>query len=411
MTPEALLDHFRPGAVIYIPGGVGELACLHDLLAGEPDRMQGVTLVSGLIPGINDFDYAALHAEARLRVFMMSGALRGSFEAGRVELMPLAYTDTAAYLAALQPDLAILHVTPPQDGLCAFGVSTDFGPIVAASARKRIGIVNRRMPRPTLGATLPVEALDGVLEIDEPIRTYAEPPPTPEVEALAAYVARLVPNGAVVQTGIGAAPTAVWRALERHEGLTLRSGMVTDGFLRAYQAGAVVERGHLAGIAMGGQPLLDWLDGQDKLAFADVFATHGAEALGGVANFTAINSALEVDLFGQTNLEWQGGRPISGVGGAPDFVRAARRSPGGRAIAALPSTARGHSISRIVPRLTMPTVSLARSEADTVVTEYGVAELRGLSQEDRAQALIAIAHPDHRGDLATQWRRQTSPPA
>jgi acyl-CoA hydrolase len=174
-----------------------------------------------------------------------------------VDLIPLTYTDNAAYLARLQPDLVLLHLTPPVNGLCSFGISADFGPIVAASTRKRIWVINRFMPRPRLGSALSVEALDATLEIDEPIRTFTEASPTPEVEALAAHVARLVPNGVAVQTGIGAAPAAVWKALQRHEGIILRSGMVTDGFLRAYQAGGMAERGHVAGIALGGKPLLN----------------------------------------------------------------------------------------------------------------------------------------------------------
>ena len=404
ITPAAVLEHFRPGAVIYIPGAVGELDFLRGLLAADPGRLAGVTLVSGLVPGMNDFDYAGLNADARLRVFMLSGALRGSFDAGRVELMPFAYTDTAAYLEQLQPDLAILHLAPQRDGDCSFGVCADFGPIVARNARSRIGVLNTAMPVPGFGPTWPMAKLDAVVEIDAPFRTYADPPPGDDLLALAAQVATLVPNGAAVQTGIGAAPAAVWRALTGHEGLRLRSGMVTDGFLQAYKAGAMTAGGHVAGVAYGGAELLDWLDGQDRLTFADAFATHGPEALAEVTGLIAINSALEVDLLGQVNLEWQGGRLISGVGGPPDFVRAARRSPGGRSILALPATAKGGTISRISARLNAPAPSLARSDLDTVITEYGVAQVRGLSLDRRAAALIAIAAPAHRESLVAAWR-------
>jgi len=403
VLPEAILDHFRPGVTIYIPGGVAELAFLRDLLIAHPERLDGVTLVSGLIPGINRFDYAGLHPGARLRVFMMSDALQASFAAGRVEVLPLAYTGTAAYLAALQPDLAILNLTAPQDGLCSFGVSADFGPIAARSAKARIGVLNAGMPRPAVSPTIALSSLDAVVEIDAPLPMFGDPAPTPETEALARIVAELVPDGAVVETGIGAAPAAVWRALHGHKGLRLRSGLISDGVLEAWKAGAMAERGHVAGIAYGGADLHAWLEGQDRVAFADVFTTHYPDPAD-PAPFMAINSALEVDLFGQVNLEWRAGRWVSGVGGAPDFTRIARASSGGRSIVALPSTAASGSISRIVGRLTTPTVSLPRTEIDTIATEHGFADLKVLGPDRRAEALIAVAAPEHRPALSDAWR-------
>ncbi len=402
IRPEAILDHFRPGATIYIPGGVAELGVLRELLIAEPDRLDGVTLVSGLIPGINSFDYAGLHPGARLRVFMMSDALRASFAAGRVEVLPLAYTGTAAYLAALQADLALLHLTPPEDGVCRFGAAADFGPIAARSARARIGMLNTGMPRPAVSPGVALSDLDAVVEIDAPLPTFADPAPSPALEALARGVADLVPDGAVVETGVGAAPAAVWRALHGHRNLRLRSGLVTDGVLQAWRAGAMAGRGHLAGIAYGSADLHAWLDRQDRVAFADVFTTHLPDPTD-PAPFMAINSALEVDLYGQVNLEWRAGRWVSGVGGAPDFTRIARASPGGRSIVALPSTA--GAISRIVARLETPTVSLPRTEVDTIATEHGVADLKPLDPDRRAEALIAIAAPAHRAALADAWRR------
>jgi acyl-CoA hydrolase len=140
------------------------------------------------------------------------------------------------------------------------------------------------------------------------------------------------------------------------------------------------------------------------VAFASTAQTHQHNALAALERFTAINSALEIDLFGQANLEWRDGRLISGVGGAPDFMRAALSSRGGRAIIALPASAQSGSVSRIVPTLSSPTVSLARNEADTVITEYGVAELKYRSIDQRAEALIAIAEPVHRERLTSSWR-------
>ena len=141
----------------------------------------------------------------------------------------------------------------------------------------------------------------------------------------------------------------------------------------------------------------------ETFEFADATETHGAAALAGVERLHAINSALEVDLFGQANVEWLGGRRESGLGGGPDFAMAARRSGGGRGILALPSTAGGGAVSRIVARLDPDALSIPRNETDLIVTEHGVADPRGAGPDARAHALIAIAAPAHRGRLAGQW--------
>jgi acyl-CoA hydrolase len=185
----------------------------------------------------------------------------------------------------------------------------------------------------------------------------------------------------------------------------VHSGIVTDDVRTLCDAGALSsEPVHRAGIAYGSGEFYRFLEHSDLIEFAPIPGTHGCAALTARERFTAVNSAVEVDLLGQANLEWQGGRLISGVGGAPDFVRAALRCPGGRSIIALASTTKGGTISRIVPKLHTPSVSIPRYDADTVVTEYGVAELRYLSDDDRAQALIAIAAPAHRPSLVEQWQ-------
>ncbi|HEY2178992.1 MAG TPA: acetyl-CoA hydrolase/transferase C-terminal domain-containing protein, partial [Caulobacteraceae bacterium] len=178
--------------------------------------------------------------------------------------------------------------------------------------------------------------------------------------------------------------------------------MVTDGYGALDEAGALAsDRDHITGLAYGSPEFMVWA--ARRLVFADATVTHGATSLAQISRLWAINSALEVDLFGQGNIEWREGALVSGLGGAPDFARAARLSEGGRAILALPATAAGGRISRIVPRLTAPTVSLPRDDVDLVITEHGVADLRGASLEARAQALIAIAAPRHQADLERAW--------
>ena len=399
----ALLDEFRPGRSIYIQGGVGEPLALRTILASAPEVLKGVMLTSCLLPGMNEFDYASLHPEARLTTFMLPAASRDSFKTGRVEVRPMAYSQIAAYLAAASFDLAIFQVSlPDEDGWCSFGPCADFPEIVFHKAHRRAAFVNSRLPRVVRGPRVRLEAIDLAVEAPGPFITAAEDIPGRDLRAIAGLVAGLVPDGAAIQTGIGGAPAAVVSSLNHHRRLTVRSGMVTAGYQALAASGALMQGGsHLTGLAIGSEAFMTWA--AEAFTFADARTTHGAESLASTPRFTAINSALEVDLFGQVNLEWREGRLFGGLGGAPDFARAAARSSGGRAILAFPSTAREGSISRIVPRLSGPTISLPRDDADLIVTEEGVADLRGASTEERARRLIAVAAPSHREALARAW--------
>jgi acyl-CoA hydrolase len=399
-----VLAEFRPGASIYIQGAVGEPLALRGILRDDPAVLAGVRLTGCFLPGINAFDYAALHPEADLETFLLPPAMRASFEAGRVRMAPLPYSQIAArYLEGPAPDLAILQITPPDaQGLCSFGPCADFAPLVWPRAARRLAFINARLPRARRGPTIPLAAVDVAVEAEGAFITGDEGAPTAEQRAIAERIAGLIEDGACIQSGIGGAPAAAVATLTSRRGLIVRSGMVTQGYRMLADAGALAPRArHVAGMAYGSEAFMRWA--AEALIFADARITHGAASLAGIKGLMAINSALEVDLFGQANIEWREGRLVSGLGGAPDFARAARRSPGGRAILAMPASAAGGSVSRIVPRLASPSVSLARDDTDLVVTEHGVADLRARSIDDRAEALIGIAAPTHRDRLANTW--------
>jgi acyl-CoA hydrolase len=401
----SLLELLTPGRSIYLPGASGEVIALAQALAAEPERMSGVEVTSALVPGINRFDYAALDASARLITFLLPPALRSSFEAGRVCVLPIAYSAIARYLGSRPRfDVAVAHVAPPNDeGRCSLGIASDFSPIAWKNATFRVAVINSSMPRILRGPTITASDADLIIEVDSPLLEAPAATENQILSTIAAQAANFVTDGATIQVGIGGAPAKIWSALTSHRGLIIASGMISDEVRMLDESGTLADCGHQTGVALGSLQFYRWLAETDRVEFATTVETHDVLALAKRKHFTAINSAIEVDLFGQANLEWQSGRLSSGVGGAPDFTRGAALSQGGRSLILLPSTAKGGAVSRIVARIDAPTVSVPRSEIDVVVTEFGTAELRNKSQDERAAALIGIAAPEWREKLALDW--------
>jgi acyl-CoA hydrolase len=403
LPAEAALDELAPGARVYVGAASVEPLAFCEALAADPDRAAGIEFLGGMVPGVNAFDYAGLHPDARLTTILLPPAAKRSFAEGRVRLAPLSYSAFAGYLVRRPPDLVVIQVAPPDaQGRCSLGPCADFAPLLWRLARRRIAFVNPSLPRPAGGWTVAADEIDVAAACDHPPIALAPARPGPEMAAIARHAAALVQDGAAVQLGLGGAPAAIVAALTDRRGLRLHTGLASDELLALSAAGALAPEGHRVGVAIGSPVLYDWLCGQPQVRFAPTTQTHDAAALMQVQGLRAINSALEVDLFGQANLEWRSGELASGVGGAPDFLRGARLSPGGLSIVALPATAKGRS--RICARLQAPSVSVPRSEIDVVVTEHGAAHIRDLSLDERAEAILSIAAPEHRARIAEQWR-------
>jgi 4-hydroxybutyrate CoA-transferase len=207
-----------------------------------------------------------------------------------------------------------------------------------------------------------------------------------------------------LQTGIGAIPAAILSQLTNKNDLGMHGGLIDDGGMALIQSGNLtgsrkrIDTGrHITGMALGSDQLMQWLATRRDVVFRGANHTHEVSVIRQLEGFVSVNSAVEVDLFGQVNAEVAGGRQISGTGGSVDFMRAAKASKGGRSIVAMNATARGGSVSRIVPNVEM--VTALRTDVDTVVTEYGVAQIKDLPNAARAQALIEIAAPQFRDEL------------
>ncbi|MGV8959816.1 MAG: acetyl-CoA hydrolase/transferase family protein [Stenotrophomonas sp.] len=403
LDADTFFDFLAQGPEIHAPGCAGHSLLFESWLKAAPERAAGLRFTGVHIPTVNTFDFAGLHPQTRQRTIFLSGDLRNSWLDGRVDYLPLTYSATWRWLRDVAHfDTVLVQVAPPDaDGNCSLGVACDFTPAVWPRATRILAHVNPRMPR-TGGPGIPWARITAAVECDMPLLDIPDPPGDRAMDAVAEQVATLVEDGATLQLGLGRLQSAVLRAVRERRNLRIHSGMVSDGLLGLFESGALsaAPDAVVAGVALGTEALYSAVAG--RVRFREVGHTHDHGVLGSIPKLTAINSALSVDLLGQVNGEFLSGRQLSGVGGLPDFLQGARQSAGGRGIIALPaSTPKGES--RIVPMLPSGPVSLARVDADCIVSEHGVADLRHLDVHARAHALIAIAAPEHREALASSW--------
>lgn len=324
---------------------------------------------------------------------------------GRLEVLPLHYGALGAAFANgdMRADVVLIQLACGPQGYAA-ALANDYVLAAARRARWVIAEINRRAPW-CRGAELDTAIrLDVVVETDRDL-VALEPAAIGEAErAIARYIAGLVPDRATLQVGIGAIPDAALSELAGHRDLGVHSGMIGDRVAALVENG-VVTNAHksvdpgltVSNTAFGTSRLCRFIDDNPAVRLMPASHTHSPSVLAAQDRMIAINAAIQVDLTGQVNAELADGAPVGGVGGLADFTRGARAAQGGQAIVALRSTDRSGAVSRIVPRVAA--VTLARSDADTVVTEHGVARLAGLGLTERARALIAIAAPQHREAL------------
>ncbi|MDX9999537.1 MAG: acetyl-CoA hydrolase/transferase C-terminal domain-containing protein [Phenylobacterium sp.] len=397
----------RPGDMVVWTPGAGEPVSLIERLLDQRHEIGPFRIfLGGSYSGVVRPEHADV-----VRLFGLGGigANRALCRAGVMDVVPCAYSELPWLLTEgpLAADVVLAGAAlPDETGRLGFGAACGYVAAPLATARTVVVEVNARAPRTRSRAGF--SRADVVVEVDRPL--VAQPAGAPdEIEArIAARVAELIPDGATVQLGVGKLPGAVLGALRGHRNLGLHTGIVGDEAIALIEAGVITNalKPELPGISvtgslLGTEALYRFADGRRDLSMEPVEFTHAHKVLAALPRFTAINSALEVDLTGQVGAELVDGAFVGAVGGQGDFVRGALASEGGRSIIALPSrTRRGEP--RIVAALASGTVTTPRADADLVVTEHGVAELRGQPIAERARRLIAIAHPDDREALERQ---------
>lgn len=391
------------GQRIFVGASSNEPAGLLEALVGQ-DVPSDLEFIQFPVGGMNTFDFTALDDTARVTTFFMTPTLARAADPRRVRFLPMQMRSVFDYVAR-HVDVALLQVALDRQGVLRLGPNVDFVDAALERAELVIAELNHGIVAPAGCPMISKSRIDYLVETE---RAPAELPPRridAAAETIGGHVAGLIEDGDCIQTGIGAIPAAILARLSDRSDLGLHGGLIDDAGRALIEAGNVtgarkpVDTGlHVTAMALGTHPLYEWLADRPDVVFRGANHTHEVAAIRRLPNFVSVNSAVEVDLYGQMNAEFAGGRQISGTGGSVDFMRAAKASPGGRSIVAMNATARGGTVSRIVPRVEL--VTALRTDIDIVVTEFGVAHLKHLPLAARARALVEIAAPGFRDELA-----------
>ena len=399
--------HLRADDVVTWPQGTGEPLGLTRRLVEQRHALPPLEIFVGMTTSKT---LSPEHADRfRFRVLNGAGSTRRLTVANVADIVPCYVSAVPALVrsGAIRVDVLLLRVKPhPQPGYFTVGVMADFVPALVAAARCVIGEVDPRLPVTAQDALVAASDIDVLTECDADEILLPDPEPDDVDRLVARHVAARIPDGATIQVGVGGLPVAVCRALDQHRDLGVHSGVISDVIVDLVEQGVVtnarkgIDAGRtVTGGLFGSRRLIDYADGNDAIEMRSSEYTHSQQVLARVQNLYAINSGVEVDLTGNVNSEIAAGRYLGAIGGQLDFVRGAFASPGGRSIIALASTTPDGKHSRIVASLEGRPVTTPRADVDLVVTEYGVADLRGRSFGERAERLRAIAHPSFRDRL------------
>jgi len=410
------VQNIKSGDRVVVGHACGEPAAVVEAMVARVAELRNVEIVHMVAMGPAKYAQPGMEQSFRHNALFVGGSTRKAVEEKRADYTPCFFSEIPRLFRnrILPVNVALIQITPPDDaGFCSYGVSVDYTKVAAESADVVIAQMNSLLPR-TGGARIHLDAINYIVEADRPVIELAPPAIGDEERAIGENVARLIPDGATLQLGIGAIPDAVLLFLKDKKDLGIHSEMFSDGVVVLAENGVVTNRKKtintgkfIATFLMGTKKLYDFVHNNPDVELHPVDYINDPYIIGQHENMVSINSALQVDLMGQVNAEMIGSRQFSGIGGQVDFVRGASRSPGGKSIIALPSTAAGGKISRIRCELDRgAAVSTSRNDVHYVVTECGIAELRGKSLRERAKALIAVSHPAFRDQLAAEAREK-----
>ncbi|MDY6222209.1 MAG: acetyl-CoA hydrolase/transferase family protein [Candidatus Alectryocaccobium sp.] len=409
MPVEEAIKLVKSGDRVVLGHAVGIPTYITDAMVDHKEDYTDVEMVQLVPMGNCRFCEPGTEGHFRLNSFFCGGLNKKDIMEGRADFTPCYFNEfPGLFRDELPVDVAILQATPPdKHGNISFGVSVDYAMEAARYAKKVIVEINSQMPRTLGDTTIPVSMVDAFVLHDHPVIELPIAKIGETEKAIGENCAKLVKDGDTLQLGIGAIPDAVLLFLKDKKDLGIHSEMISDGVVNLVEAGVITNQKKnfhtgksVVNFLMGTKRLYDYADDNPAVAMFPVSYVNNPYIAAKNDNLVAINSCVQIDFTGQICSESVGANQISGVGGQVDFARAAKMSKGGRSIIAIASTAGKGKISKIVPLLDNgAAVTTSRCDADYVVTEFGIAHLKGKCIRERAKSLIAIAHPDFRADL------------
>ncbi|HEX4901312.1 MAG TPA: acetyl-CoA hydrolase/transferase C-terminal domain-containing protein [Acidimicrobiales bacterium] len=412
-TADAVLEHIEPGTNVIVPLANGEPVSLLDALQAAADDLEGVTVhqMHGL------YDRPFLHGSHRgrldYRAYFLSPITRKAFHEGTIDLVPCHFSEMPELLDRLEGPKVVLAAASPIDRHGNFSLGTNADYVAAFLGKVPFYLeANARMPRTFGRNQLHVSQVAGWVEVDRPLIEVPPPEPTAIDDTIAEHVAERIPDGATIQVGIGSIPNAILGRLRDHHDLGLHSELLTDGVIPLVEAGVINGTRKrrrptkmVATFALGTTRLYEFMDENTAVDMLPVDWVNDPRVIGQEPCFVSVNATTEIDFLGQAASETIGGRYWSGSGGQTDFARGAQYSERGQGFIVLHSTTTDGTKSRISAQLPLGSVvTTLKNTIDNVVTEYGVAELRGRSLRERTLALIGVAHPDFRDELTREAR-------
>lgn len=417
-TADEAVRVIKSGMRIFLTGNVSVPQKALAALVDYAPNLHDVEICQALTIGPADYVNPGMEEHLRVNTLFISHNVRKAVQEGRADFTPVLLSEFPLLFkrGILPLDAAIIHVSPPDEhGFCSLGVEVGLTKSPAESAKIIIAEVNQQMPRTLGDSFIHVSRLHHIIPVNYPIPEMAmsEEGNSAVIEKIAGFIAELIPDGATMQLGIGAIPDAVLKYLRDKKDLGVHSELFSDGVIDLVNEGVLTNARKtlhpgkiIAGFMLGTRELYHWADDNPLIEFHRTEYVNDPFVIAQNERMVAINSAIEVDLTGQVCADSIGPKLYSGVGGQLDFIYGASRSKGGVPIIALPSTTTlrdGTPVTRIAAMLKLGAgVVTSRNHVRYVVTEYGVADLYGKTIRQRAQQLIAIAHPDFRADLEKQ---------
>ena len=423
VTAEEAVRHIKSGDNVVVQPGCGAPMYLIKAMVDRKDELENVNIYHILIVGDLPYLKPGMEKHFKHKAFFIGANAREAINSGRAEFIPIFLSEVPLLFkeGQIKTDVALIHLSPPDEhGFCSYGVDVGTIKTPAENAKVIIAQINKEMPRTLGDSFIHINKIHYIVEHDEPITELHQVDPNTSKEVLEIYdkigmnIAELIEDGSTLQMGIGAIPDAVMKYLYDKKDLGIHTEMFSDGVVDLVEQGVVngekktLHPGKIiAGFVLGTKRVYNFINNNPVIEFHPQEYVNDPFIISKNKKMVAINSAIEVDITGQVCSDSMGTKLYSGIGGQVDFIRGAIHSEGGKGIIALPSVTKNGRISRITPKLKSGAgVVTSRGDVDFVITEYGVAHLFGRSIQERARALIKIAHPKFRDEL-TNFAKET----